>query len=177
VLDRLTPAERTAFILHDVFGFPFDAVATIVGRTPGAVRQLASRARRSIREDSERDALARVAAPEHDLVVERFIAACEGGDLAALVAVLDPDVDGHADYVGTGAIVDVVGRPAVAQRIIGHFGPGSDTVLVPVSVEGEPAVVAYTHGRVAGLLQFEQEGGLIRHFQAYVLPPGARPPR
>jgi RNA polymerase sigma-70 factor, ECF subfamily len=177
VLDTLTPAERTAFILHDVFGFPFDAVAVIVGRTPTAVRQLASRARRSIRRDSERDALVRVASPVDDLVLDRFIAACEGGDIAALVAVLDPDIDGHADLVGTGTMVDVTGRPAVAQRLIGLFGPESDAMLVPVFVEGEGAVVAYAHGRVAGLVRIEHEGGLIRHLQAYVLPPASRPSR
>jgi RNA polymerase sigma-70 factor (ECF subfamily) len=175
VLDTLTPAERTAFVLHDVFGFPFDAIAAIVGRTPTAVRQLASRARRSIRRDAERDVLVRVASPEHDLVVDRFVAACEGGDIGALVAVLDPEIDGHADLVGTGTMIDVTGRPRVAQRLIGLFGPGSDTVLVPVSVEGAAAVVAYARGRVAGLVRLVEEGGLIRHLQAYVLPPAARP--
>jgi RNA polymerase sigma-70 factor (ECF subfamily) len=177
VLDTLTPAERTAFVLHDVFGFPFDAIAAIVGRTPTAVRQLASRARRSIRRDAEQDVLVRVASPEHDLVVDRFIAACEGGDIAALVAVLDPDIDGHADLVGTGTMIDVTGRPIVAQRLIGLFGPGSDTVMVPVSVEGEAAVVAYARGRVAGLVRLVHEGGLIRHLRAFVLPPASRPAR
>jgi RNA polymerase sigma-70 factor (ECF subfamily) len=175
VLDTLTPAERTAFVLHDVFGFPFDAVATIVGRTPVAVRQLASRARRSIREDAEREVIVRVASPEHDLVVERFIAACEGGDIAELVAVLDPDIDGHADLVGTGTMIDVTGRPRVAQRLIGLFGPETDAMLVPVVVEGEAAVVAYAYGHVAGLIRLEHQGGLVRHLRAYVLPPSQRP--
>jgi len=174
VLESLTPAERTAFVLHDVFGFPFDAVGEIVGRTPTAVRQLASRARRSIRRDAERDALARVVSPEHDLVVERFIAACEGGDIAELVAVLDPDIDGHADLVGIGTMVAVTGRPKVAQRLIGLFGPESDTVLVPVSVEGEAAVVAYARGQVAGLVRLEHDGELVHHLRAYVLPPSHR---
>jgi RNA polymerase sigma-70 factor (ECF subfamily) len=175
VLQTLTPAERTAFVLHDVFGFPFDAVATIVGRTPTAVRQLASRARRSIRQDAEREVLVRVVSPEHDLVVERFIAACEGGDIGALVAVLDPDIDGHADLVGVGTMNEVAGRPGVAQRLIGLFGPGSDTLLVPVSVEGDAAVVAYAYGRVAGLVRLEHDGETIRHLHAYVLPPASRP--
>src|SRR5690349_12126028 len=100
VLDALTPAERTAFVLHDVFGFPFDAVAVIVGRTPAAVRQLASRARRAIRRDDLPSSAPRADSPEHDVVVERFIAACAGGDIGALVAVLDPDVDGHAELLG-----------------------------------------------------------------------------
>src|SRR5205823_4555438 len=100
VLDALTPAERTAFVLHDVFGFPFDAVAAIVGRTPAAVRQLASRARRAIRRDQLPSAAAFSDTREHDIAVERFIAACAGGDIGALVAVLDPDVDGHAELLG-----------------------------------------------------------------------------
>jgi RNA polymerase sigma-70 factor, ECF subfamily len=175
VLDALTPAERTAFVLHDVFGFPFDAVAAIVGRTPAAVRQLASRARRSIRREVEREVLVRVVSPEHDLVLDRFIAACEGGDIAALVAVLDPDIDGHAELIGVGTIVEASGRPTIAQRLIGLFGPGSDTVLVPASVEGDDAVVAYVHGRVAALVRLEHDGRSIRHLRAYVLPPALRP--
>src|SRR5262245_28272724 len=175
VLDTLTPAERTAFVLHDVFGFPFDAVAAIVGRTPAAVRQLASRARRSIRRDAERDVLIRVASPAHDLVVDRFIAACEGGDITELVAVLDPDIDGHAALVGFGTMADVTGRPFVAQRLIGLFGPDSDAVLVPMSIEGSAALVAYARGRVAGLVRVEHDGGVIRHLHAWVLPPSARP--
>jgi len=175
VMERLSPAERVALVLHDVFGFPFDAVAAIVGRTPAAVRQLASRARRSVRRDAERDVLVRVASPEHDVVVDRFIAACEGGDIAELVAVLDPDIDGHADLVGFGTMADVTGRPFVAQRLIGLFGPDSDAVLVPMSIEGSAAVVAYARGRVAGLVRVEHDGGVIRHLHAWVLPPSARP--
>ncbi len=176
VLDALTPAERTAFVLHDVFGFPFDAVAAIVGRTPAAVRQLASRARRAIRPDRTsgvtRPAVTRRAdAPEHHVVVERFIAACAGGDINDLVAVLDPDVDGHAELIGFGPIVDERGRPAIAQRLLGLFGPGTEARLVPVSVEGEAGVVAYVRGRLAALVRLHSDEGRIRHLRAYVLPP------
>ena len=171
VLDALTPAERTAFVLHDVFGFPFDAISAIVGRTPGAVRQLASRARRAIRRDQLPTISPRTAAPEHDVVVARFIAACAGGDIAALVAVLDPDVDGHAELLGFGPIADVTGRPAVAQRLLGLFGPGSDSYMVPVTVEGEAGVVAYVRGRLAALVRLQSDGGVIRHLRAWVLPP------
>jgi RNA polymerase sigma-70 factor (ECF subfamily) len=172
VLDALTPAERTAFVLHDVFGFPFDAIAAIVGRTPVAVRQLASRARRAIR----RDRLPATASPradtrEHDVVVERFIAACAGGDIGALVAVLDPEVDGHAELLGFGPIADATGRPAVAQRLIGLFGPDSGSHLVPVTVEGEAGFVAYVRGRLAALVRLQTDNGVIRHMRAWVLPP------
>jgi len=171
VLDALTPAERTAFVLHDVFGFPFDAVAAIVGRSDAAVRQLASRARRAIRRDQLPPAAARPDTREHDVVVERFIAACAGGDIGALVAVLDPDVDGHAELLGFGPIADATGRPEVAQRLIGLFGPGTDSHLVPVTVEGDAGVVAYLHGRLAALVRLESDNGVIRHFRAWVLPP------
>jgi RNA polymerase sigma-70 factor (ECF subfamily) len=173
VLDTLTPAERTAFVLHDVFGFPFDAVAVIVGRTPAAVRQLASRARRSIREDVRPDAPVDTAPAQHALVVERFIAACAGGDIAELVSVLDPDVDGHAELIGFGTIADESGRPAVAQRLVGLFGPGTDSLLVPVTVEGEAGVVVYAHGRLAALVRLEHENDTIRRMRAFVLPPRA----
>jgi RNA polymerase sigma-70 factor (ECF subfamily) len=175
VLDRLTPAERTSFVLHDVFGFPFDAIAAIVGRTPTACRQLASRARRRIRTDATVALSTDVEPMQHRAVVERFIAACAGGDIAELMAVLDPDVDGHAELIGFGTIADLSGRPAVAQRLIGMFGPGTGAVLVPVAVEGDAAVVAYVHGHVGGVVRFDHERGRIRHMRAFVIPPTARP--
>jgi RNA polymerase sigma-70 factor (ECF subfamily) len=171
VLETLTPAERTAFVLHDVFGFPFEAIAVIVGRSPAAVRQLASRARRSIRQDDERDAPVVTEPERHAAVVARFIAACSGGDIAELIAVLDPEVDGHAELIGFGTIADATDRPTVAQRLIGLFGPGTDAVLVPVTVEGDAAVVAYAHGRLAALVRLEHENDTIRHIRAFVLPP------
>src|SRR2546426_2963471 len=89
VLDRLTPAERLAFVLHDMFAVPFEEIAPIVGRSPEATRQLASRARRRVRGAAP--------VPDPDLtvqweIVEAFLAAARGGDFEALVAVLDPDV-------------------------------------------------------------------------------------
>jgi RNA polymerase sigma-70 factor (ECF subfamily) len=173
VLERLSPAERTAFVLHDVFGFPFDAIAAIVGRTPTACRQLASRARRAIRRDPPASvgAAADIEPATHRLVVERFIAACAGGDLRALMDVLDPEVDGHAELIGFGPIVDVSGRADVAQRLVGMFGPGTDTSLVPITVEGGAAVVAYVHRRVAALVRLDVEGRTVRHLRSFVLPP------
>ncbi len=170
VLDRLTPGERTAFVLHDVFGFPFDAIATIVGRSPVAVRQLASRARRSVRVDGGTSGAIRAGSADHDAVVERFIAACAGGDIGLLVAVLDPEVDGHAELIGFGPIADESGRPAVARRLIALFGPGTERVLVPVAIEDGIAVVALARGRVVALTRLEQDGGVIRRLRSWVLP-------
>jgi RNA polymerase sigma-70 factor (ECF subfamily) len=173
VLDRLTPPERTAFVLHDVFGFPYDAIATIVGRTPGACRQLASRARRSIRANATdpADSPVYVEPAQHRAVVERFIAACTGGDIAELMAVLDPDVDGHAELIGGGVLSDLSGRDAVAQRLLGLCGPGSGTLMIPVDIEGEAAVISYTYGRFTGIVQFEHEDGRIKHMRSFVMLP------
>ena len=116
LVDRLSPAERTSFLLHDVFGFPFEAIAEMVGRTPAACRQLASRGRRGLQGG---DLLADGAASPTavgvaDLVTERFIAACAGGDLDALLAVLDRDAVGHATLVGTGIEVHAESAAEIA---------------------------------------------------------------
>jgi RNA polymerase sigma-70 factor (ECF subfamily) len=97
VLEQLSPAERTAFLLHDVFDMPFDEVADVVGRTPEAVRQLASRARRHVQRDRPRFAASR---DQHDRAVRAFAGAVTGGDLERLVAVLDPDVVWTSDGGG-----------------------------------------------------------------------------
>jgi RNA polymerase sigma-70 factor, ECF subfamily len=97
VLEQLSPAERTAFVLHDVFDVPFDEVASVVGRTPEAVRQLASRARRHVRGAGPRFSASR---DEHDRAVRAFACAVAEGDLHGLVAVLDPDVVWTSDGGG-----------------------------------------------------------------------------
>src|SRR6476619_359875 len=117
VLDSLTPAERVAFVLHDVFAVPFDEIAPIVGRTPTAARQLASRARRRVQGE------ARV--PDTDLahqreVVDAFFAAAREGDFEALVAVLDPDVVLRSDrgFATPGASRMLRGARAVAENAL-----------------------------------------------------------
>lgn len=97
VLEQLSPAERTAFVLHDVFDMPFGDVAEVVGRTPEAVRQLASRARRHVRRERPRFAASR---EEHDRVVRAFAQVLAEGNLEGLVAVLDPDVVWTSDGGG-----------------------------------------------------------------------------
>lgn len=128
VLEALDPAERVAFVLHDVFAVPFDMIAPIVGRSPAATRQLASRARRRVR--------GRGPAPDTDRarqrrVVDAFLAAARGGDFAALLAVLDPAVVLRTDRgVATGAaLTETRGARAVAEgasagaRLIGAAHP------------------------------------------------------
>src|ERR687896_1336853 len=113
VLETLSPPERLAFVLHDIFAVPFDEIAPIVDRSPAAARQLASRARRRVQ--GER------AVPDADLdaqreVVDAFLAAARGGDFDALVAVLDPDVVLRADLGRVGRSSEVRGAEAVARR-------------------------------------------------------------
>lgn len=117
VLDTLSPPERLAFVLHDMFDLPFDDIAPLVGRTPTAARQLASRARRRVKG----------AAPASDgdvsrqrQVVDAFFAAARGGDLHALVAVLDPDVVVRTDVGAAAAVSRVHGAEAVAQHAVGR---------------------------------------------------------
>jgi RNA polymerase sigma-70 factor (ECF subfamily) len=177
LLDRLSPAERTAFVLHDIFGFPYAAVGEIVGRSTTACRQLASRARRAIREGpNEHHHDVRPTDIEHEqhrAVSERFIEACAGGDITALMEVLDPQVVGEATIFGFGPLLASVGRPLIAQRLLGLFGPGTDTALIPIEVERRAGVIAFAHRRVAAVVRFETEAGLIRDIHALVLPPGA----
>jgi RNA polymerase sigma-70 factor (ECF subfamily) len=176
LLDRLSPAERTAFVLHDVFGFPYAAVGEIVGRSTAACRQLASRARRAIREGpNEHHGDVRRADIEHErhrAVSERFIEACTGGDINALMEVLDPDVVGEATLFGFGPLLASQGRPVIAQRLLGLFGPDTDSALIPMTMERQPGVIAFVHRRVAAVVRFETANGLISDIRALVLPPG-----
>jgi RNA polymerase sigma-70 factor (ECF subfamily) len=115
VLDALTPAERLAFVLHDLFAVPFDEIAPIVGRTPAAARQLASRARRRVQGAGPGDL------PAQRAIVDAFLAASRAGDFDALLALLDPDVELRADplSVATATANQSLGAPALAPRLTG----------------------------------------------------------
>jgi RNA polymerase sigma-70 factor (ECF subfamily) len=127
VLESLTPAERVAFVLHDVFGMPFSEIAEAVGRSPVACRQLASRARRHIRERRQG------AAPRdvHDALAQAFAAACAEGDLEGLIGVLDPDVVLNSDGGGlvSAARRPVIGADRVARFLLGvpRLAPGAES--------------------------------------------------
>ncbi|WP_344319111.1 sigma factor-like helix-turn-helix DNA-binding protein, partial [Actinocatenispora thailandica] len=169
LLDRLSPAERTSFVLHDVFGFPFDAVAELVGRTPGACRQLARRARLSLGAPEP----ARRAAPvpaESAALADRFIAACAGGDVGALVGLLDPAADGLAIVLGLGAPAETHGVPAVAERAIAFFGPAAGVTLAPFALEGHAGVLARRGDAVVAVIRLDERAGRIRHLHAIALP-------
>jgi RNA polymerase sigma-70 factor (ECF subfamily) len=149
VLEQLTPPERAAFVLHDVFQFPFETVSAIVGRSPAACRQLASRARRHVAENVPPSRFS-VDAALHRRVAEQFMAACTGGDLDALMEVLAPNVEGAADLGELGRVLGravAVGRDEVCSRLLLLFGPHSGSALVGRTVNGEPGIVVSRNGR------------------------------
>jgi len=158
VLESLTPPERVAFVLHDVFGVPFDEIGPIVGRTPTAARQLASRARRRVQG---------APVPDTDLdgqwaVVDAFLAAAREGDFERLVAVLDPDAvvraDGGAAFPGVVAVTR--GAEAVAKQAMSfrRFAATSTRVLV----NGIPGGVAWSpDGTPFAVLAMTVRGGRI----------------
>jgi RNA polymerase sigma-70 factor (ECF subfamily) len=168
VLAQLTPGERAAFLLHDVFGIPFESVAETVGRTPAACRQLASRARRAIRESSLTPEPPPHPDPELQDVVDSFIAACAGGDLDALARVLHPDVSGWSTIrgrrVGFGAGVD-----QVAVGSLHYLGPGSGWILAPLPLDDGMAVVATRDGDPVALIRLLITDGLIAAIHTVLL--------
>jgi RNA polymerase sigma factor (sigma-70 family) len=167
VLDTLAPAERLAFVLHDMFAVPFDDIAPIVERTPAATRQLASRARRRMRGATP--------VPDSDVtrqrrVVDAFFAASRQGDFDALVAVLDPDIvlrsDGGALLpAGTGL---VRGAENVARQAI-MFARASRS-LVPVLVNGAAGVVVVIDGEPTSVMAFTVAGGRVVEIDVVVDP-------
>jgi RNA polymerase sigma-70 factor (ECF subfamily) len=164
VLERMSPAERVVFVLHDVFDMPFEKVAPMVGRTVAACRQLASRARKRVEEEAGSSRFA-IDPAEQRRVVDAFIAACAGGDLKALLPLLDPSVMGWADLGGGRTLPAVsrpnVGRDMVAERVMRFFGPASGNTLVAKVINGEPSVVAFFEGAVASVLALSVSDHLI----------------
>ncbi|WP_167000539.1 RNA polymerase sigma factor SigJ [Mumia sp. ZJ430] len=139
VLERLSPAQRVAYLLHDVFGMSFDDVADVVGRSPAAVRQLAARARKDVRERAPR---ATPSVHEQRKVVTAFVAACAGGDLAALVSLLDPDVVMRSDGGGkVPAVRDIQHGAEQVARILFGFLRRPPLEVRPVLVNGSYGIV------------------------------------
>jgi RNA polymerase sigma-70 factor (ECF subfamily) len=156
ILETLAPAERLAFVLHDMFAVPFEDIAPIVGRSPTAARQLASRARRRVQGGATVPEADRTRQRE---VVEAFLAAARGGDFQGLLAVLDPDVVLRADRtaVSRGASTDVHGARAVAEGALAHRA----RFARPVLVNGAVGVVVAPRGRLLMVLRFTVKGGKI----------------
>lgn len=159
VLEAMTPAERVAFILHDVFGLPFDEIAAVVGRSPAACRQLATSARRRVAAGRERD----VPREEHDRVVQAFGAAAAGGDLAALVAVLDPDAVLTTDGGGrvSAARRPVLGAENVARFLLGLAEKYPESVVAPRQTADGLGFEVRQEGVVTGILTFSVRAGRV----------------
>jgi RNA polymerase sigma factor (sigma-70 family) len=158
VLETLTPPERLAFVLHDMFGVPFEEIASLIGRSPQAARQLASRTRRRVR--------AQPTAPDADVsaqreVVNAFLAAARRGDFEALVATLDPDVvlraDGGVRLAGVSA--EVHGAAAVARQAA--MWSRTDQVMHPVLVNGAVGAVVTRNGAVFTVVSIIVRNGKI----------------
>ena len=152
VLDRLTPAERVAFVLHDTFAFDFPTIATLLDTTPAAARKLASRARAKVAQPASEDALADWA------VVDAFLTAARGGDLARLLELLAPDavVVGDAAAVAAGTPERIAGREAVAS-----FFDGAAKTAVPVFVEDRPGAGWLHRGSVRVAFDFTVVDGQV----------------
>jgi Sigma-70, region 4 len=168
VLDAMTPAERVAFVLHDIFELPFGEIADVVGRSPAAVRQLATSARRKV--SSQRRALAPV--PEHDAVVRAFGAATAGGDLGALAALLDPAVVLRSDGGGvvSAARNPVHGPDNVARFMLGVMAKRPTWRLVERhSTDG--LALAYDDADVVrGVINLRVAGGAVTDVWVVVNP-------
>src|SRR6478752_3383031 len=167
VLRRLSPGERVAFVLHDVFQLPFDEIAETVGRPVGTCRQLARRARAKFSDASPR--LVEVSDVEHQLVTEKFITACANGDLQALTAVLDPAVWGVGTVLGDGAPPPQVnhGPQDVAVNLLRYLGRGATLVSGPA---GQPVLLAFMNRRLFAVLVFTLRDNLILKIEASVDP-------
>jgi RNA polymerase sigma factor (sigma-70 family) len=156
VLETLTPAERLAFVLHDMFAVPFEEIAPIVDRSPEATRQLASRARRRVR--------GAPTVPDADLnaqwvVVEAFLAAARNGDFDALVAVLDPDAVLRADGGLTGLSQQVQGAETIASQAL--LWSRVDLTMRRALINGTAGIVAFLHGRPFSIAAVTVRNGKI----------------
>jgi RNA polymerase sigma-70 factor (ECF subfamily) len=158
VLESLSPAERLAFVLHDLFGLPFEQIARIVERTPDAARKLASRARTRVRGSAPN--------PDADLarqrrVVEAFNAAARDGDFEALLTVLDPDVVLRSDTGAPGGLTTLVGAREVAGNALLYRSAHRVPTIHRVLVNGGAGLLATIEGRAVSLLSFTVVDGRI----------------
>jgi RNA polymerase sigma factor (sigma-70 family) len=160
VVDTLAPAERAAFVLHDVFGYPFDEISVVMGRSGTAVRQLAIRARRKVQGVPE-PAASQAARAESQQLVDAFLTAARGGDLATLLSLLAPDAVMRADLVGQQMGTDPLydGAAAVAARFNGVRG------AAPVTIDGELGAAWIHAGAVKVAFVFHVEAGLVREVE------------
>jgi RNA polymerase sigma-70 factor (ECF subfamily) len=170
VLRRLSPGERVAFVLHDVFGVPFDSISQTVGRPVGTCRQLARRARSKFH--AAQPNLTEVAPSEHQLVTEKFITACANGDLHGLAAVLDPTVWGVGTILADPAPPPQInhGPDAVATNLLRYLWPDVTLVCGPA---GGPVLLAFSERRLFAVIVLTIGGSRVRKIEA-IADPSAR---
>jgi RNA polymerase sigma-70 factor (ECF subfamily) len=170
VLRRLSPAERVAFVLHDVFGVPFDSISQTVGRPVGTCRQLARRARTKFR--AAQPKLSDVASAEHQLVTEKFITACANGDLEELAGVLDPTVWGVGTILADPPPPQQInhGPDAVATNLLRYLWPDVTLVSGPV---GGPVLLAFSERRLFAVIVLTIRGSRVMKIEA-IADPSAR---
>jgi RNA polymerase sigma factor (sigma-70 family) len=173
VLESMTPAERVAFILHDVFRYTFAEVAEIVGRTPAACRQLASSARRRIRASQ---APATPAARQAGLVRD-FKRAWEAGDIDAIVGLLDPGATATGDGGGLvrAELRPVEGAGQIARFLVDRAGATPGLTFLERTVNGQPGLVAQVNGVTVAVYAFQIAGDRIKHIWAILNPDKLRP--
>jgi RNA polymerase sigma-70 factor (ECF subfamily) len=169
VLEQLSPAERTAFVLHDVFGYEFDTIGSIVGRSPQACRQLASRARQRVHAGTAPARFA-VEPAAHRELSERFISACAGGDFSSMLTLLDPDVVVSLDQDESGLPLEPgarrlirPGSRAVAHHILRSFGEMGGMTLVSNPLPGHVGLLGFQNGELLAAVEFELHQQVISH--------------
>ncbi|WP_433423534.1 RNA polymerase sigma factor SigJ [Microtetraspora malaysiensis] len=173
VLESMTPAERVAFILHDVFRYPFAEVAEIVGRTPAACRQLASSARRRVRESQP----SATPAARRAGIVRDFKEAWEAKDIEALIGLLAPDATGVGDGGGLVAAVlrPVEGDEQIARALVDIAEKAPGLAILERTVNGQPGLVAQQDGVTVVVMAFDIAGDRIKHIWAVRNPEKLRP--
>jgi RNA polymerase sigma-70 factor (ECF subfamily) len=171
VLESMTPAERVAFILHDVFRYPFAEVAEIVGRTPAACRQLASSARRRIRASRA----PAVPTAQQAGIVRAFRQAWEAKDIDALISLLDPGATVVADGGGLAGAQPIEGREQIARACVDLTDRAPGLTILERTVNGQPGLITQRDGVTAAVLAFDVAGDRIKHIWAVLNPQKLRP--
>ncbi|WP_374946574.1 RNA polymerase sigma factor SigJ [Agreia sp.] len=168
VLEAMTPAERVAFVLHDVFAVSFDDISVVVGRSPAACRQLATSARRRVRQNRTK----RATQAEHEQVVRAFAAAARTGDFDALISVLDPKVELRSDGGGivTAARNPIFGMDKVARFLFGTLGKNARFTVLEQETPDGLGFALWDDGRIVGVVTLEVVAGLVREVRMMVNP-------
>jgi RNA polymerase sigma-70 factor (ECF subfamily) len=167
VLDRLSPAERVAFVLHDLFAMPFEQIASIVDRTPVTTKKLASRARQRVRGSTEIDG---AELSRRRRIVEQFLAASRAGDMNAIIAVLAPDVVRRADSAALPANrpAEARGARTVAEEVV-VFGRNSQYAAMAL-IDGSVGLVVAPRGRLRSAILVKFDGDHIAEYEVIADP-------